>query len=213
MPVLFTKHTDANTAIVLWKITEPEIFFSATVEAGKKIAHPHKRLQHLCGRYLLRHLVPQFPLRNVVADLDNKPFLPGHPFHFSISHSGDYAAAIVSTAQQVGIDVEKKDDKAMRLRKKFLTHAEEMALLNDWYEEAATLTLAWSVKESLFKWLGEAGVDFKEQLVIEKMQPQAEHSGLIIASVHRNKTYKAEVCYQCFDDVILTWLQTPPTSE
>jgi phosphopantetheinyl transferase len=212
MPALFSTHTEATTQLAVWKITEPELFFSATIGAGKKISHPHKRLQHLCGRHLLRYLVPHFPLKDVVAEQDNKPFLPGHPFHFSISHSGDYAAAIVSTSSQVGIDVEKLEDKVLRLRQKFLSPEEELVMKSDRLTEIQTLTLAWSAKETLFKWLGEAGVDFKAQLRLHKLNIETDGTGVIVAHICRAKTYELNIQYQLFDDIVLTWLQTPPTS-
>jgi phosphopantetheinyl transferase len=41
----------------------------------------------------------------LIADT-RKPFLPNEAYHFSISHCGDFAAAIASKVSRVGVDVE-----------------------------------------------------------------------------------------------------------
>jgi len=59
---LFYQHTiNATTKLGIWQIEEEESFFLAKVPLQRNITHPHKRLQHLAGRYLLQYLFPDFP--------------------------------------------------------------------------------------------------------------------------------------------------------
>ena len=88
--------------MAVWHIAEPESFFLEQVPLQKQISHPHKRLQHLAGRLLLKELVPGFPVELIRIADTKKPYLENEPYHFSISHCGDYAAAIVSRLEARG---------------------------------------------------------------------------------------------------------------
>lgn len=206
MPQMYTHSPNENTRLAVWHITEPESFFSGVIPGSKNIAHPHKRLQHLCGRYLLKHVAPHFPIADVVATQNNKPFLPGHPYHFSISHCDDYAAVMVSTERPVGIDVETVEERVLKIRRKFLTEREESMLVNNCPDLSATqrLTLAWSAKETLFKWLGETGVDFKEHLILHAITG-THKTGFIDATINRKPGRILSLCYVFIGNIVLTW--------
>src|SRR5687768_3039321 len=106
MPVFYQQDINATTRLGIWRINEDEAFFKKLVPLHRDVTHAHKRLQHLAGRFLLKYLFPDFPSEQVLIADTKKPFLPGEAYHFSISHCGDYAAAIVSKDMRVGIDIE-----------------------------------------------------------------------------------------------------------
>ena len=172
MPVVYQQNINATTRIGLWHIEEAEDFFLKAVPLQKNISHWHKRLQHLAGRYLLKELYPSFPLELILIADTRKPFLEDEAFHFSISHCGNYAAAMVSTKHRVGVDVEEVTNKIRRIVHKFLD-ADELALIpeNDYNKIA---TLCWSVKETIYKWQGSGGVDFIKHIHIEKIEGKDE---------------------------------------
>lgn len=170
MPLLYQQNINENTRLGLWHIEEPESFFLKKVELTAAISHPHKRLQHLAGRFLLTELFTDFPLTLVKIAETRKPFLESESFHFSISHSRDYAAALVSKTSRVGVDVEMISEKSSRLKYKFLNEVEDDLLLNCGWDHKMGATVGWSIKEALFKWYGSGGVNFKEDLLIEKIQ-------------------------------------------
>ncbi|MFT3702028.1 MAG: 4'-phosphopantetheinyl transferase superfamily protein [Agriterribacter sp.] len=172
MPLFYQHNINQHTKLAVWRIAEPEQFFLSQVPLQQEITHPHKRLQHLAGRYLLLFLFPQFPIELIRIASTKKPYIAGEAFHFSISHSGDYAAAIVSTHQRVGIDIEMPNPKVARIRHKFL-HADERVqiepqsvadniILNEAF--IRRLTMLWSAKEAVFKWYGLGEVDFSEHI-------------------------------------------------
>ncbi len=159
---------------------EPEDYFLSRVQLPSAIHHPHKRLQHLAGRLLLLELFPDFPIALIEIADSKKPFLPDEAFHFSISHAGNYASAIVSRENRVGIDIETISPKVKRLQHKFLTPDEQALILeNEMMDHAmgfdASFTLAWSVKEAMFKWYSLGGVDFKAHLRIHQMRYHNHH--------------------------------------
>ncbi|MBK8952822.1 MAG: hypothetical protein IPM85_11595 [Chitinophagaceae bacterium] len=91
-----------NTRLGVWKIEESEEFFKGNVPQHRDVTHPHKRLQHLAGRFLLQYLFPRLSYELIEIADTRKPFIPDAKISFSISHCGDYAAAIVSKNSRVG---------------------------------------------------------------------------------------------------------------
>jgi len=173
MPLFYQQNINDSTRLAIWKIEETAAFFADTVPLQREITHPHKRLQHLAGRYLLRFLFPDFPYDEILIADTRKPFLPGDQYHFSISHCGDYAAAIASRTFRVGIDVEAPSAKVGRVLQKFL-HAEELESFNGdmLLENLPHATLLWSAKEAVYKWWGNGLVDFSEMIRLNTFSPQ-----------------------------------------
>jgi len=165
MPVFFQHRINEYTRLGVWKIEEPEEFFRGNVPVHREVTHPHKRVQHLAGRFLLQYLFPDFPYELIQLADTRKPFIPDERYHFSISHCGDYAAAIVSSRARVGIDIEIPVPKLERIRHKFLSPEEEERFPRLQTENHLVfLTQLWSCKEAVFKWYGLGGVDFREHM-------------------------------------------------
>ena len=175
MPVFFQHQINDTTRLGIWKIEETEEFFKGNVPQHRDVTHPHKRLQHLAGRFLLQFLFPDFPYELIQIADTRKPYLPNEQYHFSISHCGDYAAAIVSSDKRVGVDIERITPRIEGIADKFLHRSEEdffnedyFSFLNQWNLDHRVrlefLTLIWSSKEALFKWYGNGELDFKKHM-------------------------------------------------
>lgn len=216
MPIFFQHAVNATTRLGIWKIEEPEGFFKNNVPQHRDVTHPHKRLQHLAGRFLLQYLFPDFPYGLIEIADTRKPFLPGDQYHFSISHCGDYAAAIVSKDQRVGIDIEIPVDKIVRVKNKFLGEGEELAVGSRqsavgspavWQsgitgvDSLHLLTLLWSSKEAIFKWFGNGSVDFREDIHLLSHNEKER----TIESLFSKTNTKLSVQYRLFDHLVLAW--------
>lgn len=212
MPLFFQHSINNDTALAVWKIEEEETFFTAYVPLHRAITHPHKRLQHLAGRYLLQYLFPQFPISLIQIADTRKPFLADELFHFSISHCGDYAAAIVSKNQRVGVDIEMITPKIERIAHKFVTDEEWAILQNANGDDALTkqqqLTLVWSCKEALFKWYGRGEVDFKQHMHLCAIQQSAHHVFKNTMLFKKDEDLPAGLHTYFFDDVCLSFVAT-----
>lgn len=205
MPLFFQQNINEHTAVGIWAIEEEESFFLESASVQRVITHPQKRKQHLAGRFMLTLLCPSFPLEDIQVAATRKPFLPEDPFHFSISHSGNYAAAIVSSLDRVGVDVELYTHRVMRIMHKFLSE-EEAILLNEHHHEPYVLeTLCWSVKESVFKWYGSGEVDFIKQIRIRSIN-KIENNRYELNVLFND--FPLMVIGQCFSDFCLTWVVT-----
>ncbi len=200
MPVFFQHQINETTRLGVWKIEEPESFFRGQVPLHRDVTHPHKRLQHLTGRFLLRFLVPGFPYDLIRVADTRRPFLANEAYHFSISHCGDYAAAIVSSSSRVGIDIEQVKPLVGRLVPKFLSSA-EIAFLSPG-QELEQATLLWSAKEAVFKWFGEGLVDFREHIQLSKPD---EATGVIHGYFTKTNT-DLQIHYCWFDKLALAWI-------
>lgn len=184
---LVYQHTINKTSKTgLWHIEENEDFFLKRVSVPGQVSHPHKRLQHLAGRYLLPILFDDFPLNEILIADTRKPYLPDEQYHFSISHCGQYAAAIASSTHRVGIDIEIPTLKVLRIAHKFLNQREtELINQTGSTEELLQMTtLFWSCKEALFKWNSAAGVDFSDHLRIHAVEGSL-NEGILHCSIQQ----------------------------
>jgi 4'-phosphopantetheinyl transferase EntD len=178
MPLFYQHTINQETKLGIWHIEEPESFFLEKVPLKREVSHPFKRLQHLAGRYLLPFLFPDFPVEEIRIADTRQPFLASEKYHFSISHCGLYAAAIVSRNSRVGVDIELISPRIEAAAPKFLTD-EEFHFFNEDYAlfleqwglrgrvHQEFLTLIWSAKEAIFKWYGRGELDFKRHMKLE----------------------------------------------
>lgn len=206
MPIFFQQQINDTTRLGVWKIEENESFFKGNVPQHRDVTHPHKRLQHLAGRFLLQFLYPAFPYELVQIADTRKPFLPGEQYHFSISHCGDYAAAIVSSDKRVGVDIELASSKVERIKDKFLSGEEQERLLADSGTDSMDLqrrlTVLWSAKEAVFKWFGNGQVDFKEHIHLLSI-----HTGEgTIQCVFTKTDTPLTIHYRQFEHLVLAWV-------
>lgn len=201
MPLVYQQNINAGTKLGVWHIAEPENFFLERVPLQQSITHPHKRLQHLAGRWLLKELYPDFPLELIRIADTRKPFLENEPFHFSISHCGDYAAVIVSRTNRVGVDIEQVKEKITNILHKFLVPEEQFLLPRG--SITSTATLCWSIKEAVFKWYGAGQVDFREHIRIHAID---EEKGTVKVSFLKDGDTSLLARYIFFNGNSLSWI-------
>jgi phosphopantetheinyl transferase len=161
--LFYQQEINATTKLAIWKIEEDEIFFLQKVPLKRDISHPRKRLQHLAGRFLLPFLYPDFPSNKIIIADSDKPFLKDELYHFSISHSDEYAAAIISRTQRVGIDVERFSDKVLKVKNKFLNENESI-FASQYNDDLKLLTTLWCAKEAAYKWYSYGAISLKNNI-------------------------------------------------
>ena len=215
MPLFYQHNIDDSTKLAVWKITEKEDFFLKNVSVQKEITHPHKRVQHLAGRYLLQILEPDFPFHLIEIAESKKPLLSNGKLHFSISHCGEFAAAIVSERNCVGIDVELVSPKIELVKARFLSLPElnlaainsiGLLALNDESQILYKLhTLFWSAKESIFKWYGKGHLSFKNNMSLNQLFFEKDH-GFIKANFIKDEKVDLKIEFRFFGNLCLAWV-------
>jgi phosphopantetheinyl transferase len=160
----------------IWKIEEPEFFFSERTGIVSDLKNDKRRIEHLAGRFLLRHLEVDFPLWNIAKDEHDKPRIDNNEYYFSISHSWPYIAAVIDPYAEAGIDIQTWHPRITTIQHKYLSEDEQELFAND----PQLLTVAWCAKEAVYKWNGRRGVDFIQHLPIEFFTRNGENSHIVI---------------------------------
>ena len=193
----------------IWKIEEDESFFhqqlqlnDAELEYLNVIKVMQRRLQWLSSRLLIRKIIN--PPGQILMRWDErgKPELINYDFEISISHCSDQAAVIVGD-RKAGLDIEEKDEKILRIGKKFMNSPERDRAIEG-LETEYHLAI-WAAKESVFKFHGGGGIDFRG------------HIEVFISDIRESGTFKAifrkeqpeithEVRYEWHGNHLLTWL-------
>ena len=207
MGLFFQQDINESTRLGVWQITEPADFFLRSVPPQREISHPHKRLQHLAGRFLLRYLFPDFPYKDILIANTRKPYIPGESFHFSISHCEDYAAAIVSRHNRVGIDIEAFTPRVERILHKFLSPTEQ-AFLDPQYPLRHAI-VCWGAKEAVYKWYGVGEMDFIRDMPLEPFA-LAEEGSLACRFSKEAEPRILPMQYRTWKDMALVHLVTEP---
>ena len=165
MPVIEDFNVSNKTRYALWEITEnyEKLFSGIELDSNsrhllsQKKSETHKN-QFLAVRYLLKYL--SIDLHNLNYDSLGKPFFE-NDYKISISHSGIYVAIIVSDTA-VGIDIETINDRILKIKSKYL----ETELNYPLELNTETSLVYWSIKESVFKAVDKAGIDFKKNILV-----------------------------------------------
>ncbi|RNI31307.1 4'-phosphopantetheinyl transferase superfamily protein [Rufibacter latericius] len=127
-------------------------------------------------------------------------------WHVSLTHSGVWVGAIVSSSQEVGIDLEIKGDKAPRLAPRFLNEKELLASADD----PEKIHLYWSAKETLYKVYRNKSLHFKENLLLEDFDRQT--AGTFFGRVLTHTFEQSyTVHYEVHPAFVLTYVLAPPS--
>ena len=164
MPVIDVLNLSSKTRVVIWEINESLQNLKSRVALSQyslKLFNQKKsaiqKKQFLAIRNIFKLL--SIEDNEVKYDKVGKPIFSQNKI-LSISHSGNYAAVIISD-HPVGIDIEKINGKAMKIKHKFL-----QIELNYPQKLNNQMSLVyWNIKESIYKAVGITGIDFKKNIL------------------------------------------------
>ncbi|UKJ07891.1 4'-phosphopantetheinyl transferase family protein [Solitalea lacus] len=207
MAIVLHKIIDTDTEFAIWKIEEPaELLYSklqldqSEKEVYETLSKGKRELHWLSSRVLLRTLINTPDFIKTGLDEHHKPYLVNFPHHFSLSHSFDYAAVMISKSKKVGIDIELVKDKILRIADKFLT-PEELSFI-DPKQTVKHLYACWAAKEALYKLFGKKGVSLKDDILLQPFT--FDVNGTIGASIlNNNCNTDFEISYLQFDGYMI----------
>lgn len=167
----------APTAVLgLWQLTEPaEALWPLLPTPAHNLSRfapgrdELRARQWLAARVLAHQVLRELTdapatLRN---DDNGRPFFAELPtYGVSLSHSGAWVAALISTLEPVGTDIELVRPKAKELARRVLSEAE----LADAGDDVTKYCFYWSAKETLYKLHSRRGLVFKEQLLLSPFE-------------------------------------------
>lgn len=216
MPLYYQKTASDKDPLVyaIWKISENEEELMDAIPYGnelKEYASQHfkacsRRTEWLAVRRLLHELGTD--ARDVCYLPSGRPYLKGKGApHLSITHSRGYAAVALHPLKPIGIDMEKKGEKVMRVRKRFVSEHEECHLVAKAHGEDETrdiLLTLWSAKETMFKLLDLPGIDFAEHLHVSPFAWSGEGE-FEAHETYTDKRQEFGIGYRIFPDFVLTY--------
>ncbi len=200
MPEIFTSIPldSAEIRMKVWKIEEPIEFFQSIPKDWyepifqlKKSSH--QQIESVAARYCLYEIS-----KNLTNDPQlyyneqGAPFLKYSPFEISLTHSYPYVAAIICLNKSIGIDIEKKGRKINKIAPRFLNVME----LERWKNDEEALTLAWSMKESIYKACKTPGLSFQNSIHLPE-------TSIIPIKINIDSEELA-VYWELFDDFVLS---------
>jgi len=175
MPVILS-HNNHHDMVALWQITKEE--FSAR-EQGNSIQNLQNQRQRQKLACLSLANLYTGGNSNIFYDVHGKPHLANDPRNISFSHSGEYAAMMLSD-RHAGIDFEMIRAKVLNITHKFLNENELESLHEIHRVEHAHIY--WGAKESLYKVYGKQQLSFRENLLIEPF-PYESSKGYFKAAI------------------------------
>lgn len=196
-----------KTKLGIWKIEESTEELAAKLSNKtladrrfQSISNNTRKQEFLCVRILVNILCGEE--KKIIYDKNGKPSIADKSLHISISHTKDFVAVILHPTQTVGIDIEKRSDRILKLKSKFMSSLELENIDNA--QESLHILLHWSAKETLYKILPEEGIHFSEHLHVKPFAIKGKGSFETIETRTPNKQ-EFKMQYQVFEDFVLTW--------
>ena len=204
MPQIFSTSIHSSGNLLLWQTEEESDWFKEQLNLVpslwveyESLVNDSIRHRWLASRYAVQQVSRQSPLE-VIKDQSGRPYLGVERKSLSLSHCEGFVAAIHSDIS-VGIDVERISSRVQKIKNYFMRD-EELDLLGI---DNESLILAWSAKESIYKWLGEKHLGYKSQLCIRSIDFMDQAIEIKINTKGHN--LQQPVFFRQDADKVLTW--------
>ena len=204
MPQIFSANLHPSGNLLLWQADEELDWFKEQLDLVPSLwveydflANQAIRHRWLASRYAVLQVSQVSPL-DVMKDPSGRPFLGVERKPLSLSHCEGFVAAIHADVS-VGIDVERISSRVQKIKNYFMRD-EELDLLG---EENEALILAWSAKESIYKWFGEKHLGYKSQLCIRSIDFIGQEMEIEINTKDHNLIQP--VFFRQDSEKVLTW--------
>jgi phosphopantetheinyl transferase len=176
MPIIFDHSPNPKCRIAIWQITETmdelEDALHFIPELESKLSDfklDARKLEWICTRVLVKHLIPELEQVNIIYDIHGKPHLEskakGVDYFISISHTRNNVAVIVCEESQVGVDIETIHERIIKISKRFINEEEMNAIAEDALEHMHVL---WGAKEVIYKIYSVGDLSFQDEIFINR---------------------------------------------
>ena len=171
MPIIEDFAPFPNTRILIWQITETIDILLSKIQldnSSQQILDLKKNEIHKKQFLAIRNILELMSSEKYLVSYSEigKPYLNSKK-NISVTHSGSYAALIVSD-KQVGIDLEEFGEKIKKIEKKFL----DVELDYPIDLSISNLLVYWNIKESIFKSLENKPMDFRKNIIVLPLEKE-----------------------------------------
>ncbi|MFM7711078.1 MAG: 4'-phosphopantetheinyl transferase family protein [Ferruginibacter sp.] len=205
MPLVFQQNINDTSTLGIWKIEENLAFFEA-VPTIRTFRHEALELGHRSCRQIIRTLSPDIDLELLAQDAHGRPVHKTAAVDISFSHTRGWSAALLTKENRCGVDIEAIGEKAVLVQSKFLIEEDKQVLHALPFHDECHYTLAWSLKETVFKWYGKGAVDFKKQIRLLSVETMTNNHIMAQIEFSREAPRRLTVYGLVHDEYVLTWL-------
>ena len=146
---------------------EPKSIINTTYITHKEkllldnISNENRKQEFIQARKLRNETIGKI---EILYNEDGKPLLTNSDYFISISHSQHFIG-IFKAPFNIGLDIEEINDRVLKIKQRFLNNEEQILFGTN----IENLTVAWTLKEAMFKLNNRTGIDFStELLIVEK---------------------------------------------
>ena len=183
--------------ICVWKMTSSyedlirnPLLNSVELISAKELKNEKRIKEFLSSRIALKKIFNK--------ELELKHHKSGKPFikeakHLSISHSYNFLALAFGD-ENIGIDIEKPQNRLVKIMPKILSEIEFMQFKNE-----PSIDLAcklWGAKEAILKYVGDKNLNYKESIKVENIE--------LGVATYLNMDFK--VVFEKIENMILTYV-------
>ena len=206
MGIAFRKLIGNSGILAVWEVTESTAQLELSLipeELEEFITKPHlsdkRKREWLATRCLLKTLIAH--PEKICYHENGAPYLASSSNTISISHSEGFVAVYLHPKDKIGVDIQKARPIVIKGADFFLNDFEKGWISS---KNVSQHNLIWSAKESIYKYLRESDLDFKNDLQICPVS--MEQFGNIEAYIH-NKSDIKSIClqFEWIGDYVLTW--------
>lgn len=208
MALIYQSSDPLGHQIAVWSISETHdelVLFLNNADFIKEIQNLGLKSdlrikQKIAAGILLQHITNETIRLNY--DDFGKPHLKSRNGQISISNTKELVAVIYHPTKMVGIDIEIPSERILKIASKFVNE-KELDWMNAskiiYYQNLYTI---WCVKESLFKLIGGGGIDFKNDIIVEK---PSNNIGVVQFLKHDNEeAFKYHLLP--FDNILVSYI-------
>jgi 4'-phosphopantetheinyl transferase len=177
MPLCYKIDND-NFKLGLWNLveTDSELFKEfilvappKEIEKAVKFNNPSRKSEWIATRLILYFLLGR--VIEIEYNNDGKPAIEDHHWTISISHTKGMVVVLLAK-NLAGIDIEYISERVLKIEDRFLSKSEKEKLPVE--NRLLAVLINWSAKETIYKIIGEKGVDFKKDIFIKPCIPEQE---------------------------------------
>ena len=203
MPIIEDFAPFPNTRILIWQITETIDILLSKIQldnSSQQIFDLKKKEIHKKQFLAIRNILELMSSEKYLVSYSEigKPYLNSKK-NISVTHSGSYAALIVSD-KQVGIDLEEFGEKIKKIEKKFL----DVELDYPIDLSISNLLVYWNIKESIFKSLENKPMDFRKNIIVLPLEK--ENNKVKSWYINNDEIYSFCSYYKVFKNYTLAYV-------
>lgn len=207
---------DGQGGVAVWQITESEDtlldLLRQTVHPGvwpsvtaglEPLHNPARRCEWLAVRVLVARFLGAGKV--IAYHPSGAPRLTDGSTFISISHTKGYAALAWHGTHAIGVDIEQRTDRVMRVVSRFVNADEQCALTTFGIPSPDGELLLWTAKEALYKLVGIRELDCQYGLTVDIAAPIAAEGQLKARCTDTEREYS--LTYRFTSDFVLTLAQ------